>query len=275
MVTSTQWGLLTPEPVLYHMRAPGFELFGPGHLISLTLSLALIAITLTCYLRQPTPAPSNLGSGTRRRILVAAAVIPVALVAAKCATYLALGMFEPLFWPLHICNLSELLALGCALAPAGHLRTRLGDLLFCWGSVGCLGALLFPGWSWYCPAQTLASLCGFVEHALVLACLVCMLAEGDYQPDPCRVWFVLAVTVTCAAIARVANPLLGTNFFFVTNPAGAGGPFPWLVATFGNPGFLVAYLLLALALWGLAYAVLRLVTHAAYLAHARCTHACR
>lgn len=273
MAASAQWGFLTPEPVLYHMRAPGFELFGPGHLLSLTLSLALIAITLTCYLRQPTH--SSQGSITRHRILVTAAAIPVAIVAAKCATYLALGMFEPLFWPLHICNLSEFIALGCALAPAGRLRTRLGDLLFCWGSIGCLGALIFPGWSWYCPALTLASLCGFVEHALVLACLLCLPVEGDYQPEPRRVWFVLAVTVTCAAIARAANPLLGTNFFFVTNPAGAGGPFPWLVATFGDPGFLPAYLLCALALWGLAYVVFRLVTHAAHLAHARCTHACR
>jgi len=255
---SAQWDFFTPEPVLYHARATGFELFGAGHVLSLALSLAVVALSLGLYLSAPAPIDDGT-SLHRRRILLVMAGIPVILLTLKCSLYVALGLFEPLFWPLHTCNLCGLFALGYALAPDTSLGRRLADLLFCWGPIGCLGALLFPGWSWYCPAMTLASLCGFVEHALVLACTLCMTFGGDYAPSPRRVWFVLVVTIACGTLFRLANPRLGTNFFFVTNPAAVGGPFPWLVRTFGDPGFLMPYLLLALAFWAMTYGLYRLV----------------
>ena len=256
-MSGDQMGFLTPEPVLYHGHATGFAQFGAGHLVSLTLSAVLVAVLITRYLRL-SATPGGL-SPARRRLLLAMSGTAMGVLLAKDLWYLALGMFEPLFWPLHICNLCELIALGHALSPSSRMGMHLADLLFCWGITGSLGALLFPGWSYYCPAWSLASICGFIEHALVLACALCLLAGGDYEPRPRRVWFVLATTVVCGAVFRVVNPLLGTNFFFVTNPAAAGGPGPWLLATLGDPGFLVGYLLMVVALWAATYLAWRAI----------------
>lgn len=253
---SSTMGFLTPEPVLFHEHAQGFALFGMGHLVSLAVSALIIAFALRTYLSLPKSLDEGL-SGQRRLALCAMSGTAVLIICGKCLSYAALGILEPLFWPLHICNLSEFVALGYALSPQSRTGKRLADLLFCWGISGCAAALLFPGWHGYCPAWSLASLCGFVEHALVLACALCSLVGGDYEPQPRRAWFVALVTVVCGAIFRVANPLLNTNFFFVTNPAGAGGPGPWLLATFGDPWFLLPYLVLAIGLWTTQFAVWR------------------
>lgn len=249
-----------PEPMLYHARALGFEFFGADHLVCLAVSAVLVATVLAVYLQLPAQPGSTMG-GTRLKMLRIVTSIPVALVLAKSITYLVLGLFEPLFWPLHVCNLCELVAWGYALAPSTRVGGRCADLLFCWGLTGCPSALVFPGWAWYCPALCFASLCGFVEHALVFACALCAVVGGEYVPQPRRVWFALLVSVVCGVFFRLVNPLLGTNFFFVTNPIGAGGPFPWLVATFGDPGFLVAYLCLAAGAWCAIYGICCLVKH--------------
>ena len=243
--------------MLYHAGSEGFAWFGPGHLVSLVLSFALVAILVMRYLRLPSDAQLR-PSPLRQAQLLAMAGGSVAVIGAKCASYVALGLFEPLFWPLHVCNLCEFAALGYALAPRSAVGCRLADLLFCWGITGCAGALVLPGWSYYCPAASLASVCGFVEHALVLACALCIVVGGDYQPEPRRGWFVLLATVACGGLFRVANPIWGTNFFFVTNPAAVGGPFLWMLASFGDPGFLVPYLALAVASWCGLYACWRL-----------------
>ena len=245
-------GFLVPEPVLYHAGAHGFALFGAGHVISLALSLAAVVLAVWGYLRLPAGAEDG-PSGPRRTMLVALSGASVAIVVAKCGAYVALGLFEPLFWPLHICNLSEFAALGYALSPRSHVGYRLGDLVFYWGTIGCAGALLLPGWHGYCPAQSLASMCGFAEHALVLACSLCMAAGGDYVPELRGVCFSLLVGAVLGAAFRVVNPLMGTNFFFVTNPWAVGGPFAWMANVFGNPGFLLAYIVSSAALWLIAF----------------------
>ena len=252
---SAAYGFFTPEPVLYHGHATGFALFGAGHVASLALSAALVATLVARYLRLPQAACGP--SPARRHQLLAMSGTAVAVLVAKDLWYVALGMFEPLFWPLHMCNLCEFVALGYAIRPRSRVGERLADLLFCWGLTGCPSALLFPGWAWYCPAWSLASLCGFVEHALVFACALCVLVGGEYVPHPHGVWFVIAATVACGAAARAINPRLGTNFFFVSNPVAAGWPFSWLVAAFGDPGFLVAYLAFAVVLWGAVYGTYR------------------
>ena len=253
-------GFLTPEPVLYHARAHGFATFGPGHLASLAFATAMVACSLWAYLRLPRNAEEHGAFSPQRLAMIRMfAGGAVAIILGKCVWYLALGMFEPLFWPLHMCNLCEFVALGYAIRPRSRVGERLADLLFCWGLTGCPSALLFPGWAWYCPAWSLASLCGFVEHALVLACALCVAVGGEYVPRPGRTWFVATATLVCGCVARVVNPLLGTNFFFVTNPIGAGWPFTWMAATFGDPGFLVAYFALAMLFWCAVYGLYLLV----------------
>lgn len=237
-----------PEPLWYHEGGRGFAIFGPEHLTCLAACAGLVATLLWRYRR---------GGGSRERLAQerAMAGTAVGLVVSKDLVYVAQGLFEPLFWPLHICNLCEFVALAYAVAPRSAVGGRMGDLLFCWGLTGGLGALLFPGWSYYTPAFAYASLCGFAEHALIFACALCPLTTGDLVPRPRRMWFPLVASVACGALFLWLNPLLGTNFFFVTNPASAGAPLAALVGALGHAGFLVAYLAGAVGSWAASYGI--------------------
>ena len=230
-----------PEPLWYLDGGEGFALFGAEHLVALAACVALIAALAVLY-----RSASNDGRALQQRIMAGTAV---GLLVAKDVSYLVLGLFTPEFWPLHICNFCEYLAVLAAFASATRVGRTARGVLLCWASLGCTGALLFPGWSYYTPALTWANVSGFAEHALVLGCVVCMAAAREPGPTLLDVRNSALAALACGVLARRVNPLLGTNFFFVTRPASVGGPFPWAVATFGEAGFLVAYLAAACAFW--------------------------
>ena len=230
-----------PEPLWYVGGGGGFALFGPEHLVALAACVALIAALAYAY-----RAADGEGRRQQLRLMAGAAV---ALLAAKDVCYIALGLFDPLFWPLHICNICEYLAFVAAFWPDTRVGKLCRGVLFCWAALGCAGALLFPGWSYYTPALTWANVSSFAEHALVLACVACPAAAGEAGPTLADVGASALLAVVCGALARALNPLLGTNFFFVTSPEIVGGPFPWVAATLGEVGFLVAYLAFACLFW--------------------------
>ena len=231
----------TPEPVFYRGGGQGFALFGAEHLVSLAACVALIAVLAWRY--------RGLDEGGRVRQLRIMAGAAVALLVAKDLVYIAQGLFEPAFWPLHICNFCEYLALAAALTAGTRAGKTIRGVLLCWAALGCTGALLFPGWSYYTPALTWASVSGFVEHALVVGYVVCAAVAREEGPTLIDVRNSALAALALGALARRVNPLLGTNFFFVTRPATTGGPFIWLEQTFGDPWFLAAYLAIACAYW--------------------------
>ena len=231
----------TPEPVFYNTGARGFALFGAEHLVSLAVCVALIAALAVRY-----RSASEAERATQLRVMAGAAV---ALLVVKDVAYIALGLFSPAFWPLHICNFCEYLALAAALTAGTRAGKVIRGVLLCWAALGCTGALLFPGWSYYTPAATWASLSGFLEHALVVAYVVCAIVAREEGPRFVDVGAAALAAVVCGGVARALNPLVGTNFFFVTRPASTGGPFIWLEQTFPDPWYLPVYLGIACAFW--------------------------
>ena len=230
-----------PEPLWYYAGSEGFALFGPEHLAALAACVALITALCVVY-----RSASDEDRRLQQRIMAGTAM---GLLVAKDLCYLALGLFTPEFLPLHICNFCEYLAFVTAFAAETRVGHTARGVLICWASLGCTGALLFPGWSYYTPALTWANVSGFAEHALVLGCVVCMAAAREPGPSLRDVSNSTLVALALGALARRVNPLLGTNFFFVTRPASVGGPFPWAIATFGEVGFLVAYLAVSCIFW--------------------------
>lgn len=243
MVLGLLDAFFVPEPILLE-RGHGFALFGPGHCVMLGICLVCAGLLVRRYTRLPT----GLAWGRpRRRMLLVLAVIPLALLASRDVVSAALGLLSPVFWPLHICNFCEYLALAFVLAcdcPSAYL---VGELFFAWSATGALSALLVPGWS-YCPLWTYASLGGFAEHTLLLVMVWAPVLGGDFVPDRRHLWIPLVVAIVGGALFRPFNAACGTNFFFVTYPL-ANTPFEWLSDTWGNPGYLVPYLLLSCLLW--------------------------
>ncbi len=229
-------GFFAPEPVLWRSGDKGFSVLGPEHLAMLgclTLTGVLLARR---YMRQDARG--------RRRQLVAMCAVPVALLVSRDLQDVAAGVFWPQFWPLHICNMCEFLGLAWAITG----WCPLADVYYPWATVGAIGALLFPGWAYYCPIISYASLGGFLEHALMATTCWCMMVGGEYVPERRRLWLPGVAAVAGGLVFRRANPVMGTNFFFVSEPS-AGSPMVWLADVFGDPGWLVAYLAAAVAVW--------------------------
>ena len=239
----------TPEPILLQ-RGRGFATFGREHLLVLACCLLVVALLLRRYRR----LPRGLAWGSpRRRMLLACASVPLALLASRDLTMVALGLMSPIFWPLHICNLCEMLALLYALTCSSRAAEPVGELLFAWGATGGISALLFPGWG-YCLMFTYASLGGFAEHALLLVCVWAPVLGGDFCPSVRRSWIPVVAVLAFGALFRLANPVFDTNFFFVTT-ALDNPPFQFFYGLLGDPGFLVPYALLAYCTWLAWYAV--------------------
>lgn len=230
-----EW-FLTPEPVLWRSGEGGFVPWGPEHLAMLAALAAVDALLVRRYLRRD-------AQGRRHQLQVMCAV-PVALLASRDLQDVALGIFWPQFWPLHVCNLCEYLGLAWVLTD----WRPLADIYYPWASVGALGALLFPGWAYYCPILSFASLGGFLEHALMVATCCCMVGGGEYVPEYRRLWLPGMAAAGLGLLFRWLNPVFGTNFFFVSSPS-AGSPLVLLADAFGDPGWLAAYLAGAVVVW--------------------------
>lgn len=210
----------------------GFAHFGPAHLAWIAACIALIAVLVSRYRRLP--AGQEAGS-PRRRMLLAVALAPIALLASDDALMVAAGVFWPGYWPLHFCNFAEYFCLWHALRPNGANR----ELAFAFGCSGGCMALLFANWS-YCPWYAWPTVCGFLEHSFIFA--FALMAESD--PRASSRWRDMAFSAAFVALYvpffRWFNPAHDTNFGFVTYPA-AGSPLEAWANALGNPGYLVPY----------------------------------
>lgn len=210
--------------------------FGTGHLVWLAVCLCLgfVLVRMHCRLGKK--------KTVQHRFELAVSGAPILLLGTHMLSMATFRAFSPGCLPLHVCNLCEVLALVYALLHDDSV----GSALYGMGIVGSLAALLFPGWS-NAPTWSLPSVCGFVEHALVLAFIVMKALDGSIHPRRRDIWKPLAATGLYLAIIYPLNHLLGTNFAFV-NWAPYGTPLIGWEETFGNPGYIAVYALVFVAL---------------------------
>ncbi len=212
---------------------PGFAPFGRGHLVS----LALCGISVVGLVQAYGAMPRDDGTwGERRRTLATIACAMLLMRLSHDAFCIVAGSFGASWWPLHLCNLCELLCAAYVLMPCDGL----GQAVFGLALPSGLLALAFPGWS-YCPLLTWASVCGFAEHAAMVSFALALAYGGDVAVRPRRAWVPILVLSCYLCAIFPLNHLLGTNFAFVNWPI-AGTPLVPLADRFGNPGYLMPYL---------------------------------
>ena len=210
--------------------------YGVGHLAWLAACLCLgITLVRMNYRLATKEVPQH-------RMELAVACTPLFLLGAHMVSMAAFRAFSPGCLPLHVCNLCEVLALVYAITHDGSV----GSTLYGMGIVGSLAALLFPGWT-NAPAWSLPSVCGFLEHTLVLAFIAMEVLGGSICPKRRDIWKPLAATGLYLAAIYPLNHALGTNFAFV-NWAPYGTPLLGWEETFGNPGYIAVYALVFVAL---------------------------
>ena len=238
------YSFFTAEPLM--VDGPGFARFGREHLIALALCLVAINGLVRFYLE----ASDEGVWSERRRTLATMAGTMVAVRFSHDLACLMTGTFTPPWWPLHLCNICELLCLVYVARPSESLGLAVAGLALPSG----LLALAFPGW-YYCPMLTWASICGFVGHANLVAFALSLILSGDVRPRLGNAWVPLAHLACYLAVIFPFNRAFDTNFAFINWPI-AGTPLVAMEKAFGNPGYLAPYLaLMVLIISGLFWLV--------------------
>lgn len=213
----------------------GFGLFSSAHFCWMAVCIVVIALLVRRYRHLPA---SEAPGSPRRRMLLAVALVPIALLVSDDAIMAAAGVFWPGYWPLHFCNFAEYFCLWHALRPGRASR----ELSFMFGAAGGCMAILFANW-WYAPWYSWATICGFMEHTFIFAFALMAVADPQTSPRWADMTASGVFVAAYAAFFRWFNPLVGANFGFVSEPS-AGSPLVAWEAALGNPGYLVPYALL-------------------------------
>lgn len=125
----------------------------------------------------------------------------------------------------------------------------------------------FPNWS-YCPPLTWPVVCGFTEHALIIAFIAMLLAGSDFKPRIRDAWMPAALLAAYAPIVYVFNKAHDTNYLFINTPS-PGSPMMPAADAFGNPGYLVPLALAAIGSFLLMHALWQFDAHRRAVREAR------
>jgi hypothetical integral membrane protein (TIGR02206 family) len=182
---------------------PPFVPFGKAHAVALLLT-ALLCATLAAVARR---APERTGALALRLALAAALAT---LTAVQILVAIREGWFslEQLV-PLHLCDLSILLAVGCLLT----LQRALTEVLYFWAMSGTLLAMLSPDLPYGFPDP--AFLLFFGLHGLVVVSAVTLTAGLGVTPRRGAPRRVFLWTIAYAVLVAAVNQAFGTNFLFL------------------------------------------------------------
>lgn len=235
----------------------GIEAFGAVHLAYLAVFLALTVGYARFYR----------GLDARRR-RTADRVLGTLVFCCGLFEYgvtALIGRFDRYTLPIHVCSLMFSLTLLHAWTNAarpGSLAARLhaflGAVLFHPGILGVWAALLFPDWL-DVPFWNYLSVSGFLVHGLVSVYGASILVKDAEAPDPGGLFrHDLKCSMLFMAVGALAmfffDRATGTNYWFMAWPSDSS-PFAAAYARGGEGGYLAVYLLTALAVTALWYAL--------------------
>ena len=236
----------------------GFSFFGPEHLIWLAIIVCAITLLLRMYSHMPaTLAPK---SPRRKTMLWLSLVICICWITVSAMT-IQQGVLTVSRLPLYLCNLCELLLI----VDTFRLNCFCDECIFAIGLAGGIAALLFPGWS-HCPAWSLPSVTGFIEHGCIV-CFACMrLLDKDFHPNIRNIWMPIVLTVAYTAAIVPFNIAHGTNFMFVPDPMNAE-PLQSIYNAFGAGVYTFIYLVSLSAIYLVEYGIALGVQKRRFLLH--------
>ena len=209
------------------------------HLRWLAIAAALAALLCLGYCRLH-------GRGRRAlRIAVGCAILLCELL--KDGNLLRFGVFDRWYLPLHLCGLAVFFCFYHCLRPG----KTVGNFLYSTCAPGALFALLFPDWTAY-PPFAYHSIVAFVVHALIVAYPLMQVCGGDLKPEARYLPRCFGILIALAVPVYIFNRRFGTNYMFLSWPS-PGSPLEWFADLLGNPGYLLGYLPMAAAVWGLLY----------------------
>ena len=153
------------------------------------------------------------------------------LLAIGCVAYEAVDIALRRVLPLHLCDVSILIAPVVLLTANRHAF----ELLYFWGIGGALQALATPTLTSSFPAPICIAF--FEAHGLVIASALYATVILRLRPTLRSIPRVWLITVAYGLLMIPVNCLLGTNFLYVMEPPSTAslldlmGPWPWYLLT--------------------------------------------
>lgn len=205
----------------------GFSHFGMAHLLWLG-ALLLISVVLLRL-----SAKRGKVSGDKLAQFLGWSLLGMELYRDLVLTLIGhYGIYE---LPLHLCSLAGFL---CTLHMLFHLEW-MGQVLYTLCLPGAMAALLFPDWVAY-PAIHFMTIHGFVFHGAVVLYICLALARREIVPSLGELWKPVVFLCVIVPPIYIFNKLVHANYLFINVPS-PGSPLVLLEQWFGNPGYLVAY----------------------------------
>lgn len=236
-------GFFTPLALVG--EAYGFPLFGTYHLIYIAYAAMLVTVLTIVYRRL---SPDTSWGSPRRIMLIVVSSTIILLKLSEISIEIYRGTYNVYWWPLHPCNICGVLCLLYALRP----NKPTGEILYALGLPGSMAGILFADWikvsmpwNWFC-------LCGFTEHALLIAFPLMLLLSHDFRPSMRRIWQPIVFVLACAPFIYIFNLHFGTNYWFINTPS-PGSPLVLFADLCGDPGYLIPYAILVFGSWTLMY----------------------
>lgn len=218
----------------------GFNLYGIEHLIWLAVLVVMCITMIVVYKRLD----------AHNRLLMARWIAWGLLVLEMLRDVYIIycGAWEWQYLPLHPCSFTMFFMAYWAYKP----NKFCGNVMYGYGLVGALCALLFCNWTNQ-PIWQFQTIYSFVFHGALVGWILMVIIGGDVRPEGRgiidSIWFLVgAVPFT----AILNNILPDCNFFF-THMGSEGSPLEILIKLFGFPWWLVAYAGLALVLLSIEF----------------------
>lgn len=214
-------------------------LFGPIHLTWLILATLIFIAASTYYKKLDTPK--------RLKMVQYIAYSILFLQLSRNLILMIRGYHRVSDIPLHLCGASVFISFIQSRRPSNILN----DAMFMLVMPGALAALLFPDWN--IPIHfNFYYLHSWIIHILLVLIVVIQLAGQDIKPDIKNMKYVASALALYALPVYFINKTYGTNFLFINAPS-PGSPLEPLEALFGNPGYIIAFIVLVFMVWFLLY----------------------
>jgi hypothetical integral membrane protein (TIGR02206 family) len=221
-------------------QGSGFDMFSVTHCLWIVSSL-LIVMLLAVMIHFLKPD----------RQLKIERILAVVITASYFLRWIwaaLIGHYNPAeMLPLHLCA-------AAALAEVLAVYTRkswLMDFGYACGLPGSLVAFIIPGVGHY-PVWHFNYLMFTIDHMILILLPIVWIIHHDFRPDYHNLPHCLIVTILLAGFDYVVNPIIGSNFMFVSFVQ-PNTPLTAIGLRLGVPGYQLAMGLLLLLTWALIY----------------------
>ena len=228
----------------------GYPLFGTAHILSLIVILLAVELFIMCY--------SRTGDQKKKVILKVIPVFMCILELFKDAFLVSVHRFSLGYLPLHACSIGIFVFLLREFLPWNRIKAILGEIALILIMPGSVAALIFPNWTELYPVWNFMNLYSFLWHGLLVLYPLLIYCNGEVRPSVRHIYYEILFLCVVVPPIYAFDKHFGYNYFFVNWPE-YDTPLEWIASFMGNPGYLLGYALLTIAVMLTVYLLLYLL----------------